>query len=104
MNYLLLSNDGNIIYLLNYVAIQVDAFRQHIGSPSDSNHFGDLDGDDYSSDDGSLDMNHLNKVTVELKLKIFLMLNFEMEKEEAIQIGDLDKKYLAAQRLELMDP
>ena len=49
-------------------------------------------------------MNHLNKVTVELKLKIFLMLNFEMEKEEAIQIGDLDKKYLAAQRLELMDP
>ena len=49
-------------------------------------------------------MNHLNKVTVELKLKIFLMLNFEMEKEEAIQIGDLDKKYLAAQKLELRDP
>ena len=49
-------------------------------------------------------MNHLNKVTVELKLKIFLMLNFEMEKEEAIQIGDLDKKYSAAQRLQLMDP
>ena len=86
--------------------MQVDAFHQHIGSPSDSNRFEDFDDsdDDYSSDDGSLDMNHLNKVTVELKLKIFLMLNFEMEKEEAIQIGDLDKKYLAAQRLELMDP
>ena len=43
-------------------------------------------------------------MTVELKLKIFLMLNFEMEKEEAIQIQDLDKKYSKAQILELMDP
>ena len=41
---------------------------------------------------------------MELKLKIFLMLNFEMEKEEAIQIQDLDKKYSKAQILELMDP
>ena len=32
------------------------------------------------------------------------MLNFEMEKEEAIQIQDLDKKYSKAQILELMDP
>ena len=51
-----------------------------------------------------MDKNRWNKVTVELKLKIFLMLNFEMEKEEAIQIRDLDKKYSTARILELMDP
>ena len=39
-----------------------------------------------------------------MKLKIFLMLNFEMEKEEASQIQDLDRKYSKAQILELTDP
>ena len=80
-------------HLLNYAAIQVDACHQlDIDYSLDSNHFEDFDD---SSDGDSLDKNRQNKVTVELKLKIFLMLNFEMVKEEATQIQDLDRKSTA---------